>query len=43
VAVTPGCDFGTHRADMHLRFAYTRSIEELEEGVERIARYIGSR
>jgi aspartate/methionine/tyrosine aminotransferase len=43
VAVTPGCDFGTHRADMHLRFAYTRSIEELEEGTERIARYIGSR
>ncbi len=43
VAVTPGCDFGMHRAATHLRFAYTRGIEELEEGMERIARYVGAR
>ncbi len=41
VAVTPGCDFGEHRAERHLRFAYTRSMEDLAEGVERIARYLG--
>ena len=36
VAITPGVDFGTHRAKQHVRFAYTRSMEELEEGVSRL-------
>lgn len=40
VAITPGIDFGSHRAAGHVRFAYTRSIERLQEGVERIARFI---
>ncbi len=40
VAITPGIDFGTHRAAEHVRFAYTRSIEGLEEGVARLARFI---
>lgn len=40
VAITPGADFGSHRAERHVRFAYTRSIEELEDGVERIARLL---
>jgi aspartate/methionine/tyrosine aminotransferase len=40
VATTPGKDFGTHEADRHVRFAYTRSIEELEEGVRRLRRYL---
>ncbi len=37
VAVTPGCDFGNHRARYHVRFAYTTSLERLEEGVRRLA------
>ena len=40
VALTPGKDFGVHGANAHLRFAYTRSMAELEEGVERLARAV---
>lgn len=43
VAITPGCDFGTHRAAEHVRFAYTRSIAELAEGVSRIAKYLDAK
>lgn len=38
VAVTPGLDFGHHRASQHLRFAYTQPIPRLEQAVARIAR-----
>jgi aspartate/methionine/tyrosine aminotransferase len=41
VAVTPGRDFGEHDAQRHIRFAYTRSLEDLAEGVRRIGRYLG--
>jgi len=41
VAVTPGTDFGDHQPLGHLRFAYTTSIENLNEGVVRIERYLG--
>jgi len=37
VALTPGVDFGHHRAQQHLRFAYTTSMERLEFAVERLA------
>ena len=37
VAVTPGADFGSHRADRHVRFAYTTSMGELERAVGRLA------
>ena len=40
VAITPGLDFGAHRPEQHVRFAYTRSIEELNEGVKRIAAFV---
>ena len=40
VAVTPGIDFGEYRASTHLRFAYTRPIDQLERACCRIARYI---
>ncbi len=44
VAITPGLDFGSNHPERHVRFAYTRSLEDLEEGVERIARMLeGSR
>lgn len=40
VAITPGIDFGDHQAERHVRFAYTTSMEALEEGVERIRNYL---
>lgn len=42
VAVTPGRDFGVHDAQHHLRFAYTTSLENLQEGVARLRRYLGA-
>jgi len=39
VAVTPGIDFGSHATNHHLRFAYTRSIEHMEEGVRRLREF----
>jgi aspartate/methionine/tyrosine aminotransferase len=41
VAVTPGKDFGVHAPERHVRFAYTTDISRLEEGVRRIADFIG--
>jgi aspartate/methionine/tyrosine aminotransferase len=41
VAITPGIDFGTHHAGEHVRFAYTRPVERLQEGVRRMAAYLG--
>ncbi|WP_026185985.1 pyridoxal phosphate-dependent aminotransferase [Thioalkalivibrio thiocyanodenitrificans] len=38
VAITPGLDFGHYRPEAHVRFAYTREIGELQEGVERLRR-----
>jgi aspartate/methionine/tyrosine aminotransferase len=38
VAITPGCDFGVHRARSYVRFAYTRSLSDIEEGVARLTR-----
>ena len=40
VAVTPGRDFGFNAPERHLRFAYTTEIAGLEEGVERIRRFL---
>lgn len=40
VAITPGIDFGEYRANEHVRFAYTTSMEQLQEGVARIERYL---
>jgi aspartate/methionine/tyrosine aminotransferase len=42
VAITPGLDFGSHRAHEHVRFAYTISKEKLEDGVGRLARFLGA-
>ncbi|WP_045760988.1 pyridoxal phosphate-dependent aminotransferase [Xanthomonas albilineans] len=38
VALTPGVDFGHHRAHQHVRIAYTQSLPRLQEAVARIAR-----
>jgi aspartate/methionine/tyrosine aminotransferase len=42
VAFTPGLDFGRYQAGHHVRFAYTQSLERLQEAVERIARGLRS-
>jgi len=41
VAVAPGVDFG-RRAEGYLRFSYANSLENIEEGLKRIERYLGS-
>lgn len=41
VAVTPGLDFGSNQPETHLRFAYTTDLEQLQEGVDRIRRFLG--
>jgi len=38
VAATPGADFGSNATQRFVRFAYTRSIDQIEEGVRRIRR-----
>ncbi|ACO03832.1 MAG TPA: aminotransferase [Persephonella sp.] len=40
VAVTPGVDFGSYRTDRYIRFAYTRDIQHMEEGVRRLKDYL---
>ena len=40
VAVTPGMDFGRNRAKEHVRFACTTGMERLQQGVERISRFL---
>ena len=37
VAVTPGLDFGSNQPERHVRFAYTTSLEKLQEGVRRLS------
>ena len=40
IAVTPGEDFGTNNTNTKLRFAYTRDIKHLKEGVDRLKSYL---
>ena len=40
VAITPGKDFGSNKANSFVRFAYTTSIDRLEEGVNRLSNYL---
>ncbi len=39
VGVTPGIDFGSN-AESYLRFSYANSLENIEEGVNRLQRYL---
>ena len=39
LAATPGVDFGANQTKRYVRFAYTRSMADLEEAAERIARF----
>ncbi len=40
VAITPGKDFGAHKPEQHVRFAYTNSIENMSEAVRRIEKFL---
>lgn len=40
VALTPGADFGEHKAKTHVRVAYTTSMERLQEGVKRLQAFL---
>jgi aspartate/methionine/tyrosine aminotransferase len=42
VAATPGIDFGVNGTDRFVRFAYTRSMDDLEEAARRIGRFAAS-
>ena len=42
VAATPGADFGANQTQRYVRFAYTRSMADIEEAALRIARFCGS-
>lgn len=42
LAFTPGLDFGRHQAGHHVRFAYTQSLPQLAQAVERLARGLRS-
>jgi aspartate/methionine/tyrosine aminotransferase len=39
VGVAPGIDFGTN-AEGYLRFCYANSLENIEEGMDRLERYL---
>jgi len=41
IATTPGLDFGENDTDHYLRFAYTRDIKHMAEGIERLRIYLG--
>ena len=41
VALTPGIDFGVHRASQHVRLAYTIDDAKLADGIQRLSRYLG--
>ena len=40
VAITPGVDFGTYRAERFVRFAYTTSLANLQEAVRRLRAFL---
>ena len=40
VAMTPGIDFGINQPETHVRFAYTTSLENLQEGVRRLQAFL---
>jgi aspartate/methionine/tyrosine aminotransferase len=42
VGVAPGIDFGSH-AEGYLRFSYAASLERIQEGMDRLDRYIRER
>ena len=43
IATTPGIDFGKNKTNKYLRFAYTRDIEHMKEGIDRLKQYLKGR
>lgn len=43
IATTPGVDFGSNKTEQYLRFAYTRDIDHMKEGIERLREYLKDR
>jgi aspartate/methionine/tyrosine aminotransferase len=43
IATTPGVDFGSNKANHYLRFAYTRDIKHMKEGIKRLKKYLKKR
>ena len=43
LASTPGIDFGKNKTNEYLRFAYTRDIEHMSEGIKRLKEYLKNR
>ena len=43
VATTPGIDFGSNKTNHYLRFAYTRDIEHMSDGIKRLKKYLNDR
>ncbi|NPA13031.1 MAG: aminotransferase class I/II-fold pyridoxal phosphate-dependent enzyme [Aquificae bacterium] len=39
-AITPGIDFGNNKTNLFLRFAYTRDIDHMKEGIERLKGFL---
>lgn len=42
VALTPGYDFGSYRAEAHVRFAYATNKEKLKLGCDRLAKWLAA-
>ena len=42
IAITPGADFGNYRIDEHVRFAYTTSMQQLEQGIEGLSKALSA-
>tara|TARA_B100000902_G_scaffold379200_1_gene413272 strand:- start:226 stop:1071 length:846 start_codon:yes stop_codon:yes gene_type:complete len=40
VAIAPGLDFGSYRANQHIRFSYTKPISVLGEGLDRLKKHL---
>jgi aspartate/methionine/tyrosine aminotransferase len=40
VAITPGIDFGSYRADQFVRFSYTNSLDKINEALDRLATFL---
>jgi aspartate/methionine/tyrosine aminotransferase len=43
IASTPGIDFGSNKTNKYLRFAYTRDINHMKEGIKRLKDYLQRR
>lgn len=43
IATTPGIDFGDNNTNEYIRFAYTRDISHMQEGISRLKKYLKNR